>query len=201
MTRSDLSRPSRFRRLLVEERATAIVEFAFVAPFLFAVFAGLVDVSFLLINYAKVEQAAREGVRQASRMPLIIAFNDPGVQTVHNPWFENHDSAGNLDRCDDPVPPTYGAEGIDCAHAIAQFRIRQVLQHERMLGVGFLHPDLSPTEGPAEISTSFERPPAGALPADAQDSIRVRIETEYRGFFGTWPITVSYQGPWMYQNL
>lgn len=58
------------RRLVGEERAAAMVEFAIVAPLLFVLIFGIIDFGRVFFLYNNLTNAAREGARLGAVLPL-----------------------------------------------------------------------------------------------------------------------------------
>jgi Flp pilus assembly protein TadG len=67
-------------RRFVKERAQAIVEFAIVAPILFLLLFGVIEVGRMMFLYAAVTNASREAVRWGS----AVGYDDTGVLRYKN---------------------------------------------------------------------------------------------------------------------
>ena len=72
-SQSSERRPSRWRKIfpscLRDEKGSSVIEFAFVAMFLFTLVAGAVDFGGAYQNYIVLVNASREGARLYSRLP------------------------------------------------------------------------------------------------------------------------------------
>jgi hypothetical protein len=163
-----------------------LVEFALSLFFFIPVIFGLVDMSVMLINFQKIEQAVREGARTASKLP-------PPLVSAHT--FVDHDLL--YQQCQVPIIPQ-PTTALDCGHVLIHARIRAAMNLQNMVGVKvFDYVGGSPVPA-ANIHSRFTEPTAAAAATD--DTIEVWVDADYDGFFGTWPLRASYRGPWLYQN-
>lgn len=186
---------------LKSQKGNAVVEFAVSLLFIIPVIIGIIDVCVMLTNYQKLEQSVREGVRTASRLPIL-------TEDVN---FVDHDTTANLASCSSITPPTPSAT-LDCGHVLMHSRVRAVLRHENLIGFEVVQ-RIDPATGlpiPAVVIESLFCPlpdPSSTVvltncaPGATEDTIVVRATGTYNGFFGNWPLTASYQGPWLFQNV
>jgi Flp pilus assembly protein TadG len=114
------------KKSFINERAQAMVEFAIVAPILFLLLFGVIEVGRMMFLYAAVTNASREAVRWGS----AVGYDDTGVLRYKNcdaieTIARNAAFSPNADveiyydtgpsttatQCNDPVYPGYRASG------------------------------------------------------------------------------------------
>ena len=167
----------------VRESGTAVIEFALTAIFLVPLMVGIIDISLLLFNYSKLQQGAREGVRAASRIAII----NPNVS------YTNLDTSTTLiGSCNSLTPPA-ATSFEDCAHANVHAQVRTVLLNEQLMRVTVDAPLAGPPAvAGTDIVTLFNQAGSG------NDSFEVSVTGEFRGFLATYPMSVTYEGPWLF---
>ncbi len=162
-------------------KGTALIEFAIAAPTLLIILAGIFDISFLLLNFVMLEQAVREGVRTASRLPLISSGT----------------AAANLDS-DATLVATCSAGAGDpgqCAHVLMQWRIRHIAEVQNLRSVSTAETEMNivteyiPIAGPTSIAS------------DDDDTVSATLTATYEGLFADYPMTVTYRSPYLYQRI
>jgi len=187
------------------ERGTALTELVVALLFLIPLLFGLLDFSIMISNYQKLEQAVREGLRTSTRLRSMT----PGF------CFTDHDLAqtGNLTNAQfcENNPGNQNNTGLDCEHSFVHARARRVVSHQRLTNFRSEPAEINGFEASANFSTVFCQPDSttSSIPCAnntvdctgfSSDSIAVFVSGRYEGFFGNWPLSASYRGPWLYQN-
>ena len=167
----------------------------------------------MISNYQKLEQAVREGVRTSSRlldMTANVCFDDHDLRIIGGNTQINSAFCSDNTRHEN-------TSALDCRHSWIQSRVREVVRHQKLLNFSSQPEEISSREALANITSLFCSPvnPAGGTitcndpdgndrgvncSGTQTDTISIFISGEYEGFFGNWPLSTSYQGPWLYQN-
>ena len=174
LSSSKFKRLVNVRRQFGSQRGSAMTEFALTVPILVVLILGMVDIGALLLNYMQFEQAAREGVRTAGRLPSLAA----GAWTSTN----DADTVTQAGVC--TVTPT----DPSCDHVLVHARVRYILRLENTWYV-----DIPETD----ILSDFQPPPVG-IPVGIQDTVMVRVNGLYTGIFFSYNMNVSMRGPWLF---
>lgn len=94
----------RLFRFIHETRAATLVEFSFIAPLLFLITFGVVELGFYYFQYQALDAATRMGARiAATRGPAITGIPDCGKPTSSSPG--NYCSAAADTSNSNPNPP------------------------------------------------------------------------------------------------
>jgi len=194
----------------LNNKGTALTELAIALIFIVPLLFGLIDFSIMISNYQKLEQAVREGVRTSTRfrdMTTEFCFSDHDLN-ITNPGTSDI----NAVYCDENRG-TINTSTLDCQHALIQSRVRRVVSHQILTNFSADPPEINENVASANINSVFCPPtssstnviPCNGIDVDCrginQDSIHILVSGRYEGCFGDCPLSASYQGPWLYQNV
>jgi len=194
------------KHVVNDERGTALTELVIALLFLIPLLFGLLDFSIMISNYQKLEQAVREGLRTSTRLrnmtsDFCFTDHDLGLSSL---------GVTNAQFCE-ANPGNQNNSSLDCQHSFVHARARRVVSHQKLTNFRSEPEQLNGFPGSANFSTVFCEPNSTNAniscsnntvdcTGSSSDSIAIFVSGRYEGFFGNWPLSTSYRGPWLYQN-
>jgi len=173
---------TRSKRLRVygDQNGSAITEFSLVVPLLVFLIFAMVDLGAVMLNYMLFEQAAREGVRTAGRLPSI--------SSIVSPHFSGSDAAtiADISVCTaTPSDPT-------CDHTFVHSRVRHILRTQNTWMVDLPEVD---------VTSVFDPLPGGCVVlSPEEDTVMVQMNGLYQGFMFNYNMNVTIRGPYLFQR-
>lgn len=141
------------KKILNDNRGASIVEFAIIAPLLFMLFFGIIEMGIYIYNQQMLTNAAREGARVGiiASDPRVPATGANSIESVVQNYCANHmiTFGSNNNPILDPDPPSGYA--TDAAFG-DQLEVRVTYQYSFLVFPNFI-PGLNKLQNMAAFAT------------------------------------------------